>query len=312
MDRKDRLTAKTIGLSFSGGGAKSFAEVAILEELERKNLAISSVAGTSMGAFIAAGVAYGLTAAEVKDLVIETDRLIAESEIFKKRQIVTSLLVLNYSTGFVAMDKIKEVIADIHPLYREVMLSDLTMPIAITATDLISGKLVVFSNDASQFIDNPEEIEFYPEDISVVDACLASSSYPFVIQPTLLGGYQLVDGGLLLNSPANLFKRAPEGQIEYVISTGLEPKKYIKAATRTNDVINRSLSLMRRQQAGLSIALANIHYNFPVSSTSTFVFGHAEQTIQVAQNHLKSHPIPLSGLYKRPTKKRIYFKNPFK
>lgn len=97
---------KTIGLSFSGGGAKSFAEVAILDELDQKNIKISSVAGTSMGSFIAAGVAYGLSTQALKELIIETDRAIAESEVFKKRQFLTNFLVLNYSTGFVAVEKI--------------------------------------------------------------------------------------------------------------------------------------------------------------------------------------------------------------
>ncbi|UUX34698.1 patatin-like phospholipase family protein [Fundicoccus culcitae] len=302
MNEQERLKQKTIGLSFSGGGAKSFAEVAILEELERKNLNISSVTGTSMGAFIAAGVAYGLSIEEIKDLIIATDSALAESEIFKKRQMVTNFLVLNYSNGFVPVDKIKEVVVDIHPLFRDVMLSELEMPIAIPAADLISGKLVVFSNQPNQFIDDDDKIVYFHKDISVIDACLASSSYPFVIQPMMVEQYQLVDGGLLLNSPANLFKRAPEGQIEYVISVGLEAKKYIQPAMRTNDVINRSLSLMRSQQVDLSIALADIHYGFPVGSASTFVFGHAERTIESASEHLKDNPLTLVNVYHRETR----------
>jgi len=291
---------KTIGLSFSGGGAKSFAEVAILDELDRKNIKISSVAGTSMGSFIAAGVAYGLSTQALKELIIETDRAIAESEVFKKRQFLTNFLVLNYSTGFVAVEKIKEVIVNLHPLFSQTMLSDLKIPIAIPAVDLISGKLVVFTNQAEHFIKDDDKIDYYPEDISVVDACLASSSYPFVIQTTMVDKYQLVDGGLLLNSPANLFRRTSEGgEIEYVLSTGLEAKQYIQPATRTNDVINRSLSLMRSQQVGLSIETADVHYGFPVGSTSTFVFGNAERTIQAASEHLSSNPLFLGNIYHR-------------
>ena len=45
---------KKISVALGGGGSKCFAHLGILAELEREHIAIDSIAGTSMGAFIAA------------------------------------------------------------------------------------------------------------------------------------------------------------------------------------------------------------------------------------------------------------------
>lgn len=43
-----------VGVAFCGGGFRSYAEVAALEDMERNGVKIGAVAGTSMGAAIAA------------------------------------------------------------------------------------------------------------------------------------------------------------------------------------------------------------------------------------------------------------------
>jgi NTE family protein len=60
-----RLTGRSIGLSLSGGGARSFAQLGVIEELASAGITIDRVSGTSMGAFIGALVAQGLDPAEI-------------------------------------------------------------------------------------------------------------------------------------------------------------------------------------------------------------------------------------------------------
>ena len=43
-----KLKQKSVGISFAGGGAKSFAELATLEALNEKSVKISAVTGTSL------------------------------------------------------------------------------------------------------------------------------------------------------------------------------------------------------------------------------------------------------------------------
>jgi predicted acylesterase/phospholipase RssA len=60
-----RLTGRSIGLSLSGGGARSFAQLGVIDELVSAGIIIDRVSGTSMGAFIGALVAQGLDPAEI-------------------------------------------------------------------------------------------------------------------------------------------------------------------------------------------------------------------------------------------------------
>jgi len=60
-----RLVGRSIGLSLSGGGARSFAQIGVLEELMSSRITVDRVSGTSMGAFIGALVAQGLDPAEI-------------------------------------------------------------------------------------------------------------------------------------------------------------------------------------------------------------------------------------------------------
>lgn len=104
-----------------------------------------------MGSFLAASVAYGLTADELPALIIETDQILANSELFRKRSILVNLLAVGQGNGLVVLDKLAEVVVPLHPLYQGVKLSDLSLPIAIPTADLISGRIVIFSNQPEFF-----------------------------------------------------------------------------------------------------------------------------------------------------------------
>ena len=43
-----------VGIAFCGGGFRSYAEVAVVEDLAREGINIGAVAGTSMGSLVAA------------------------------------------------------------------------------------------------------------------------------------------------------------------------------------------------------------------------------------------------------------------
>ena len=50
-----------VGVAFCGGGFRSYAEVAVVENLAREGITIGAVAGTSMGSLVAALVGAGLS-----------------------------------------------------------------------------------------------------------------------------------------------------------------------------------------------------------------------------------------------------------
>jgi NTE family protein len=60
-----RLAGQSLGIVLSGGGARAFSHIGVLEELEASGLEIDRVAGVSMGAFIGAMFAMGMNADEI-------------------------------------------------------------------------------------------------------------------------------------------------------------------------------------------------------------------------------------------------------
>lgn len=297
METTVKLRQKSVGVSFAGGGAKSFAELAALEVLKNKHVNISAVTGTSMGAFLAAGLAYGLSVAELEQLIVQTDLALAQSELFKKRSLWLNLLMVNQSVGLVESKRLAEVVSPLHELYRGVMLSDLPMPIAIPTVDIISGKILVFSNRKEYFSQGMDGIdwEFYEGDVSVLEACLASSAYPLMIQPVTVDQYQLVDGGVLMNSPVVLFDRT---QTEFVVSMGIKRKTYDQPALKANEVALRAMNFMMSQQIDHSVKSADSVVQFELTQ-STFSFGYAKEIIAAGREYLTTHPIVLEHLYEK-------------
>jgi NTE family protein len=60
-----RLAGHSVGIVLSGGGARAFSHLGVLEELEAAGLEIDRVAGVSMGAYIGGMFAMGMSAEEI-------------------------------------------------------------------------------------------------------------------------------------------------------------------------------------------------------------------------------------------------------
>jgi NTE family protein len=60
-----RLSGRSVGVVLSGGGARAFSHIGVLEELDAAGVLIDRVAGVSMGAFVGALFAMGLDGDEI-------------------------------------------------------------------------------------------------------------------------------------------------------------------------------------------------------------------------------------------------------
>ena len=60
-----RLAGRSLGIVLSGGGARAFSHIGVLEELEASGFVIDRVAGVSMGAFIGGMFAMGMSGDEI-------------------------------------------------------------------------------------------------------------------------------------------------------------------------------------------------------------------------------------------------------
>ena len=71
-----------IGLVLGGGGAKGFAHIGVIEELERRHIPIDVISGTSMGAVVGSMYAIGNNADEIKAIAASSIGPMSSTTIF--------------------------------------------------------------------------------------------------------------------------------------------------------------------------------------------------------------------------------------
>ncbi|MDQ7039478.1 MAG: patatin-like phospholipase family protein [Rhodothermus sp.] len=171
MQAKDRTRTvqPALGLALGGGGMRGWAHIGVLSVLERYGLRPGVVAGCSAGALIGAFYAFGYSVAQMKQLMRE--------------QRTRTLFALRFDgQGLISSEPLREYLR-VH--LQDCHFEDLPVPFYVVATDLESGKEVIFSRGP------------------VVDAVLASSAIPGIFAPVELNGRLLVDGGLCNNVPVS-------------------------------------------------------------------------------------------------------------
>lgn len=156
---------KRVALVLSGGGARGFAHIGVLQVLAERNIHVDAIAGTSMGAIVGALYAAGHDAEAIFEL---TDGL-------GWRDVID----VSLQAGLMKGDKLRSFLAANLPERFD----ELDLPFAVTTTDMQSGEERVLL------------------DGSVVDAVRASSSFPGAFEPVEVDGRTLADGGIVNNLP---------------------------------------------------------------------------------------------------------------
>jgi len=156
---------KRVSLVLGSGGARGYAHIGTIEELEKKGFAIKSISGSSMGALIGGLYACGKLN-EYKEWVLGLDMLD-----------VAKLLDFSFlSNGMIQGDK---VFRKIQEMVGEVNIEDLPIKYTAVATDLIKQKEVWIQNG------------------NLLDAIRASIAIPTIFTPKKIGNRLLIDGGVL-------------------------------------------------------------------------------------------------------------------
>jgi NTE family protein len=300
------MPQKQIGLSLSGGGLKGFSQIAVLQDLEKHNIEIATLAGTSMGSIIAALVASGYDGQSLEERALELERRLEEQRIFKVGPNVRNLIGLRSRVdGIISQSLFEDFCSQ---FFREdglTFLSDVKKPLAITAVDIDSGKLFVFTNHRESFREDPSWA-FYPEDIKLGTAVAASCAYPLVFSTASIGEHRMADGGVLLNSPVRLMKK--EG-LNGILSVTMIETDYEPLPRDAIKVAFRSLNLLMTELSQAQNEAADIVVNFPFPQEETFNIGGGANIINTSKAMLKSNPIDYSPLIR--TKWRSLFRGLF-
>jgi NTE family protein len=157
-----------IGVALGGGFARGLAHIGVLKVLEEEAIPVDFLAGTSVGSVIGAGYASGISAKELEE--------VAHLVRFKDFSRWTFSRF-----GLFSNDKMSIFLGKI---LRCKTFEDLKIPLAVAATDIITGEAAVFTSG------------------DLVDPVRASCAYPGMFQPVQIGSKVLVDGLLAHAVPA--------------------------------------------------------------------------------------------------------------
>lgn len=286
MDRsEDKLK---IGLSLAGGGLKSFSQVAVLQDLERHQIDVDAVTGTSMGAVVAAMIACGLTGEEIEMKLLETEKEFDEKGIFRKPAAKILQQVKERMSGFIEMEILENMACQLFESFGCKMISECLIPIAITSVDIHTGELIIFTNDPELFRSSTNEWLIYPKDIELGKAVAASCAFPLVFSTAVVDERQLVDGGVMMNLPIPLFDR---NFFDVILSVSMVNDMSDKLTMTPLNIAFQSLGILIREMDRQLTKQADIQVNFPIEPNLIFKVGYGESIIRDAKEMLKEHPI---------------------
>lgn len=215
----------TIGIALGGGGAKGFAHIHIIKALEELGIEPAIISGTSMGALIGSAYASGMSACEIKDYTIKV--FSSKVGLFHRlwgsmKSDISSILNRSARSGTIDMVSL---VSNFLPTSLPSGFCDLSIPLAVVATDLNSGEDVVL------------------RDGDLRTALAASACIPSIFQPVVLNGRNLIDG-----STSNPVPIEPLlGLCDIIIAvdvTGVTPVPEL--AITTQNVLDRASQILQR------------------------------------------------------------------
>jgi NTE family protein len=242
-----------IGLALGGGGARGLAHIGVLKVLERENIPIDLITGTSMGAIIGAVYALKKDVSAIEKITekyskineFNIDLSFSEkerkdkpfflkrmSDFLKKGYILNLELRKKYINDGEGLRKV------IEELVNNKTFEDTQIPFAVVAADLVKGEKVIIRRG------------------KLFDALLASASIPGMFPPVTLDKKILVDGGIVDVVP---IEAAQSLGANFVIAVSVS--QTIKKRAEFNNAIDiffRSDSITSAELRKLQLSFADV------------------------------------------------------
>jgi NTE family protein len=228
------IDGKKVAVVLGGGGMKGLAHIGALKALHRHGIVPDEYIGTSVGGYICALAAGGLSADQIEDIGLSIRRHdILDYDwlgLLWKRGLSRSLY-----RGKALHDFFRRTI----PVDRW---DDLRKPLYVTSVDLGSSQEVIWGMPGYR-------------EIPVHDCVVASCSIPGIYPPKKINEYHFVDGSLVDTLP---IKVAVYTKADLILAVYLEPRE--APATRIEK--KGVAAILQQSQSILSRTLVrhNLHY----------------------------------------------------
>ncbi len=168
MSKKKRL-----GIALGAGSARGFAHVGVLKVLDKHNIKPDYLAGTSMGAVIAAAYAAGRSVEDMEQILKKTDWN----------------NLLDFTKPKLGLLQGKEIEKKLSWLFFDKEFKDLKIPLRVVAYNLTKNEKVVFKSG------------------DVASAVRASISIPGIFTPFVIKGDEFVDGAIADPTPYEVARK---------------------------------------------------------------------------------------------------------
>lgn len=200
------LKRPKIALVLSGGGARGVAAIGVLRALEKLEIPVDFIAGTSVGSIVGGLYASGYSTQQLQRMVDTTNwndvlsfndearrsDLFLDQKQAKDRSILTvrfeklqPIIPQSFSTGQRLTNFLN--LLSLQGIYHpNPGFDNLRIPFRAVATDLVSGKIIVIDKG------------------DLTEAMRASMSVPLLFSPVARDTTRLLDGGLVSNIPVDV------------------------------------------------------------------------------------------------------------
>jgi NTE family protein len=268
---------KKVGIALSGGGIRALAHIGVLRALEKYNIPIDFISGTSMGAVIGALYSSEPNAKKLEKEILNEDI----SELFD--------YTLSKS-GFVKGDKIEKYLKK---ELGDVSFDDLKIKLFVTSYDIKNNREVIFSKG------------------DIVKAVRASISFPGLFIPVKNKNEILVDGGVIDPLPTEILKKAgadiiiavnvnfvKENKTKYgenasIKNTNQDLPSMIQIFLKSEEVINA-----RAAEADLKDSNVDMVINIPLGDIGILDYSKKKKAIEAGKRYSQRYLKEIKNLHK--------------
>ncbi len=271
-----------LNLALSGGGVRGFAHLGALRVLREAGLPIAGLAGSSAGAYAAASYALDLPL-EVEPLLNHVmDRKLASLFMQGGNRLLHLAKVqvrLFRALRDPAIDDAQRLREGLLEYFGDVRLEELPMPLALSASDLNTGEVVVLREGP------------------LVDAILASSAIPGVFPPVPWGGRLLVDGDIVEKVPVTAARSLGPAPIVGVdVSNPIrmhKPRNSFEVMLMASEASIRRLKELALERCDYALSLV------PEEQIDTFDYSQARRVYQLGVERTEAALSDLRALAER-------------
>ncbi len=296
-----------IGLVLSGGGAKGFAHIGVLKEIEKAGLQIDYIGGTSMGAIIGAMYASGYSANQIESIVkgmnfptiIQDNVPREEQPYFEKAYLGKTAVTLPIKKGSIGLplglSKGQNVLNFLTELLSSVDtvndFSKLPIPFFCIGTDIETGKEILLEKG------------------SLPLALRASASFPSLLNPVEVEGRLIIDGGVANNFPADRMK---EKGVDIIIGVNVQGTLLKRdELTSIASLLSQIVNFQMYKKSDEQIKKLDIHIHPNVNDYTVVSFDAKEAIIDLGIKATKPYKKVFNEIARKQKKrkKRIKINN---